>query len=460
MTATGIHASDLEPSLVSDRTYVARRRPVRLDAAALLGLVICLIALVPSNLIVPGMTPVGRPGLIVGFLLFCWWVLVHCASHLAVTGPQPMRWAVLLFVITALLSYAAGFLRGLTTMEANSADRTMLFLGVLTGVLLTAADGVPNWGRLRSVLKVLVVCASAVALIALVQYVFLVDLTRYLVFPGLATTTSAIGFEARGAGIRVPGTTTHYIELAAFLALTLPFAIHFACFGRRRWPRRLALAAALVIASGVAATISRTGVVAVVVIFAVLLPVWHWRMRYNIAAVTAGALAALTVVNPGLVSTLLGLFDDPSSNPAFTVRTERYPLVFGHFAERPWLGRGTGTWVAPQYQILDNQWLVTLVSGGAIGVLALAGLHLTAIALAGIALRRARTAEDRHLCAALISTSVIGVVVAGTFDALSFSTYATVLALTLGLCGAVWRLTHPSWPVRTTTTGWSLDGKT
>ena len=458
MSLTATHTADLEPSLVFDQTYLTRRRPTYIDAAALLSLMTALIMLVPSRLIVPGMTDLGRPGLVVGFLLFCWWVLVRFSSHLVMTGPQPMRWAVLLFMVTVLISYAAGFMRGLTTMEANSADRTVLFFCVFIGVALTAADGVPNWYRLRGLLKVLVGCAVLVSGIALVQYVFNYDLTVHMALPGLEAKGWAPGFELRGGGgYRVAATTTHYIELAALLSLVLPFAIHFACFAHRPERRRLGLVAAVLIAVGITTTISRTGILAVVLMFVVLIPVWRWRLRYNVLATSVGVFGALAVVKPGLARTLLHLFDDPGSNPAFTVRAERYPLAFQYFAQDPWIGRGTGTWTAPQYQILDNQWLVTLISNGVIGVVALAGLHITGIVLAGLALKRSTSDEDRHLCAALISTQVIGIAVAGTFDSLSFMTYATILALTLGMCGTVWRLTHPARRVRTSTTQWFLD---
>jgi polysaccharide biosynthesis protein PslJ len=52
---------------------------------------------------------------------------------------------------------------------------------------------------------------------------------------------------------------------------------------------------------------------------------------------------------------------------------------------------------------------------------------------------------------------VMAIAVAGTFDSLSFMTYATILALTLGMCGTVWRLTHPARTVSTSTTRWFLD---
>jgi O-antigen ligase len=454
MTTTLIPSGDLEPSLAFRRTYVTRRRVTYVDAASVLSLMIILTTLVPARLVVPGMTDLGRPALIVGFVLFWWWVLARFALHLSMTGPQPLRWSLLAFMLSALISYAIGSLRGLTTMESNAADRRMLLYCVIAGVLLTAADGIPNWLRLRHVLKVLVGCATVVALIAIIQYVFVFDVTQYMNIPGLQSKGLTIGFESRGGGIRVASTTTHYIELAALLAMTLPFAVHFACYSGRRSRRHLALICTAIIAGGLASTISRTGILAVAMVLIVLIPVWSWRQRYNIAAIGMVLFGVAAAGSPGLVRALLHLFDDPSDNSSIMARANRYPLVFHYVSQRPWLGRGTGTWITPQYIILDNQWLETLLTNGVVGVVVLAGLHFTGVVLAFKALRRSRVAETRHLCAGLIATQLIGLLVAGTFDAFSFTSYTVMLALTLGLCGTVWRLTHPNRTVRTSTTGW------
>jgi hypothetical protein len=454
---TELRTEDLEPSLAYAEIYVTRRRATYVDAAALLCVMICLLTLIPARYIVPGLTDLGRPALVVGFLLFFWWLVAHFNPRLAMTGRQPIRWAFFGFFATLIISYAVGYLRGLTSIEAGGADRTMLFYCVFGGVLLAAADGIPNWLRLRNVLKVLVACASIVALIALVQYVTKFDLTRFLVIPGLQAKGWTPTFEERGAGVRVASTTTHYIELAAFLATCLPFAIHFALFSRRPQRRRLAIIAALLMLGGVAATISRTGMLGLGVLVAVLVPVWTWRQRYNVLMIALAGLGAAAAGNPGLIRTLFHLFDNPADNPAFTVRQARYPLAFHYIGERPWLGRGTGTWISPQYQIMDNQWLDTLLANGIVGAVAMAALHITGIVLASMAWRRATRLEDRHLAAALVSTQVMGLLVAGTFDSMSFLTYATTLALTLGLCGTVWRLTHPARTVRTSTTRWFGD---
>ena len=454
MTLLGLPESDFEPTRVASRTYLSRRRPPRLDAATTICVMIALLTLVPSRYIVPGMTDLGRPALIIGLLMVGWWISVRLTQHLVLPGPQPIRWALLAYTLSMLASYAVGQLRGLTTMEANGADRALLYLAIFAGVALAAADGIANWARLDRVLWVLVWCGTAMALIGLVQFAFSLDLTSIFEIPGLESKKEILGFEERGSGIRVASTATHYIELATVLATILPFAVHQAIFADTPRRRRLAILMSVILAAGVLTTISRSGVLAVAVVAVALVPTWTWRLRYNAMVIAVMLASALAVARPALVKTFLSLFDDPSSNPAFTVRQARYPLVWYYVGERPWLGRGTGTYLYPQYQILDNQWLAFLISNGILGVIAMAVMHLTGIVAALLARRRATTDEIRHLCAVLVSTQVIALLVAGTYDSMSFLTYATLVALTLGLCGTVWRLSHPSLQVRTAAPRW------
>jgi O-antigen ligase len=455
---TQLYAQDLEPSLAFAETYVTRRRPTYIDAPALLGFMFVLLTIVPARFIVPGMTDLGRPGLIAGFLFFAWWLVAHFSPRLVMPGPQPMRWAFLFFFVSLTLSYAAGSLRGLTSMEANGADRTMLYFCVFGGVLLAAADGIPNWLRLRGLLTILVTCGTIVALIALVQYTTEIDLTKYLALPGLEAKGWTPTYEERGAGIRVASTTTHYIELAAFLAMVLPFAIHFALFAGTPQRRRTSAIFCFLIAAGVAVTLSRTGIIALGIVMVVLFPVWGWRTRFNIGIMAVGLLSALGAVSSGLVRTIFGLFDNADQNSSINARTERYPMAFHYISQRPWFGRGTGTWIPPQYQVMDNQWLITLLSTGFVGAAVIAALHITGITLAGLALKRSTERAEKHLCAALISTQLIALAVSATFDSmsLSYGTYVMTLALMCGLCGTVWRLTHPARTVRTSTTRWFM----
>lgn len=452
MTAFPVHPVDLEPSQVATRTYLTRRRLTRVDASTAICVMLGLLMLIPSLLIVPGMTDVGRPGLVVALLLWFWWLVARLNPRLTQVGPQPIRWIVLAYLVVMLIGYAVGALRGLTTMESNAADRWMLLIASFTGVILIAADGIRNWERLNLVLRVFVWCSAVMAVIGLIQYALALDITKYFVIPGLQQKGWLPDLEVRGAGIRVASTTAHYIEFSSLMAMAVPFAIHFARYSHERGRRQMYAVAAILTAAAIPATVSRTGVVAIIIALACLFPLWDWRTRFNMLILGTGLGALALAVKPALVTTIVNLFLGASQDRSVTSRTDRYGMVNDYFVQTPWLGRGTGTWVSPQYQYLDNQWLETALANGIFGVVVLAALHITAFSLAFTALRRAVRPEDRHLCAALLATQLIALAVAATFDSLSFSTYATVMALMVGCCGTVWRFTHPKRTVRTSTT--------
>jgi O-antigen ligase len=364
-----------------------------------------------------------------------------------------LRWVAGTLAVATLLSYIAGLLRGLSTLESNAQDFALIATCEFLGVMLVAADGLPNWRRLNGVLRVWVGCASIMAVIGLAQSALKLDLTRYLVVPGLHLNADPLGFEGRGtAGLaRVASTATHYIEFATVAAMAVPFAIHFARFADTRRQRQMFAAAAALTAAAVPVSISRTGVVALAAALVVMVPIWSWRFRYSMLVAATGLFIVLIAARPGLLGTLRVLFTQSTDDPSIQGRTDDYAAVARWFAERPWLGRGPHTLIPVLYRILDNQWLYTLVTGGLIGVAALLALHITCVSLAAIALRRSTRPADRHLCAALISAQLVAVVVGLTFDSLAFTTFSTTLALLAGICGAVWRFTHPTRAVRTST---------
>lgn len=452
MNSYAIHPVDLEPSLVADRTYATRRWRPRIDVVVCLSIMLCLLYVLPASLIVPNMTYAGRPGLLVAMALWCWWLLARLNPRLVMVGPQPLRWAVLAFLIATLLSYIAGLLRGLTTPEANAQDFAMLALFEFLGVILVTADGIPNWDRLYGLLRVFLWCSGFMAIVGLIQSALAFDITQYFLIPGLENKGGLVGFGDRGIGLfRVSSTATHYIEFSTVMAMAVPFAIHFARFSPKRSYRRAFTVVALLTAAAIPMAVSRTGIVALAAVLLAMLPVWGWRLRYNLFIVACGVTMALVVLRPGLIGTLRVMFTDAKEDPSVQGRTNDYDYVAAWFADRPWLGRGPRTLIPDLYIVLDNQWLYSLVTGGIIGVAALLALHIMCISLAVIALRRSKRAEDRHLCAALISAQLVAIVVGGTFDSLSFTTFSTVLALLMGVCGTVWRFTHPASTIRTST---------
>jgi O-antigen ligase len=451
LTTPPVHPLDLDPSLVADRTYSRRGRRHLLDPGWTLCLTAALATLVPAHLVVPGLTGIGRPAMVFGALLATVWFLARLHPHLVLPGPQPLRWAAAGYLAAMLLAYAAGFLRGLPPLEANSADRALVMSLVYVGVALVCADGVPTRSRLDQVLRVLVGLGAAVALIGHVQFAFGVNLVEHLHLPGLVDQREAVDFRDRAGFFQVASTTLHYIEFSTVMALLVPFAIHAARFGPTRRARQVGAGCAVLTAAAVPVTLSRTGFVGLAAGLLVLAWCWRWRTRYSVAVISVGLLAVLMVVRPGLLGTIRTIFVYAAEDPSIHGRTEDYGPAFAYIAQRPWFGRGPGTFTPSLYRLIDNDWLLHLITVGIVGTAAYAAWHVTAMSLAVIAYRRARRPEDRHLCACLIAAQLTAVVVAALFDAMAFTTHTTVLAVLTGAAGAMWRLTHPSRRVCTAT---------
>jgi hypothetical protein len=452
LTSLQVHPFDLDPLLIERQTYTTRRRRHLLDPGSLLSLTILLAMLVPADLVVPQMTVgIGRPALMLGLALAIGWTVAKFHPRLAVRGPQPLRWAAAAYLVAILLAYAGGQLRGLTVLEGGGADRALIATIVFLGVALVAADGLPNRARLDDVLQVIVWSGAIMAVLGLIQFAFRFNVVALIQIPGLVSIREGVlGFNDRGGTnlIRVASTATHYIEFSTVMALALPFAIHAALFAATSLRRQCAGAAAVVMATAIPVTLSRSGILALFAGMLVLGGFWGWRMRFNIGVLGLGLMAAIMVVRPGLLGTIRSLFTNLGNDPSVQGRTDDYGAVSAYIAERPWFGRGPGTFIPTLYRYLDNEWLMHLITTGVIGTAAFAGLHLAALTLAAIAYRRASQPQDRHLCACLISVQVMAMLVAGTFDVMSFTTHTTLLAVLTGAAGAMWRFTHPTRQIR------------
>ncbi len=164
------------------------------------------------------------------------------------------------------------------------------------------------------------------------------------------------------------------------------------------------------------------------------------RAQVAVALVAVGTAVVFSGIRPGLLGTLRALFTISENDPSIRGRIENYALVFPMINERPWWGRGTGTFVPELYPLLDNQWLLTMVSSGIIGVAGSLVLMCTGIGLGVAVWRRATLESDRHLAACLVAGLVAFAFAAATFDALFFTTYVVTFGLLLGVVGALWRI--------------------
>lgn len=432
-----------QPILVEGTTYTTQQRRHLIDVGFLVCTMIVVLAVIPSPLAVPGFSELGHPGTLIALFIFGVWCLSRTHPKLATHGPQPLRWAVMFFFTSVLASYAAGMMRGMSSIEDNAAVRAIIGTFALIGIMLAIADGVHQRERIDGIIRVMLAAGAIIGVIGILQAVLEIDITEYIQIPGLVYHGNLNGLEARGSLYRVASTTGHYIEFSTVMALLLPFAVHMARFAPTRPMRQWCGIAGALMFLALPIALSRTGIVALAVALIVMVPAWSWRMRFNLVVPSIGLLIVLIFVMPGLLGTLLGLFDNWDNDASVQGRDEDWNMIM----ERGWLdghwilGRGQGTFIPTEYTWLDNQWLQQLVGGGVVGVAALASIHLAAIVLSAIAYRRATQLADRHLCACLIAAQMVAIGVGFTFDSLGFRTYAFFIAILTGAAGAMWRIT-------------------
>lgn len=411
-----------------------------LSATNLIAVFIALQFLIPARLVISGMGAEGRPSVAIGVLLAFLWLVSALRGRLP-SGPQPVRWVVGIFVLVQVVGNVIGFDRLATPAQASGSYRWLIVVVGFVGVTLAMADGIRLREQLDRVLKLIVLFASAMSIVGVLQFFGVVDLTRLISIPGLRANHDLIAIGSRGDQelARVAGTATHYIEYGVVLALVLPIALHYALFarGRERWWRWAVLG---LVALGIPLSISRAAIVTVFIVGVMLAVSWTWRMRYNAVVIGLAGLTVFHVLNRGVLGTILALFTHADDDPSVTARIERAATVMELWQERPIFGWGSGMVTPQEFLLLDNQVFMFLIASGVVGVVVFVLLYYVPYLMGRSVRLRGSDAESRHLGHTLAITMPAAVVVSATFDSFSFSTFVAVSALLIGAVAALWRM--------------------
>lgn len=450
-TARKLDSDSWQPALLRVPPSLRRARdewaPVlvhgwTLTVVGLLAVFLALQFLIPARLVIAGLGAVGRPSVAVGIMLAFLWAVSAIRRHELPGGRQPVRWIVGIFLGVQLLGHAVGFDRLPSPAQASSAERWLIFSIAIAGVILFVADGIRTRDELDRLLRLVLFFASIMSLVGLLQFAQIIDLTEYIVIPGLQRNSELIGVGVRGDAnfARVAGTANHYIEFGVVLALLLPVAVHYALFspaGRARMWRWITVG---VIAAGIPLSISRSAILTVAISMGMMAIVWPWRQRYNALVISVAATAVFHVVNRGVLGTIKSLFTNAENDTSVTDRIARTATVIDLWSQRPWLGWGSGMVTPEEFLLLDNQWYMTLIAGGIIGVIALALFFFVPYLMGRSTRLRGHDQETRHLGHALAVTMPAAMLASGTFDSFSFATFVGVMCILIGATGALWRL--------------------
>jgi O-antigen ligase len=213
--------------------------------------------------------------------------------------------------------------------------------------------------------------------------------------------------------LTVYGPTLQPLELAAMLAMVLPFAILGAIDAATRRRRVLyAIAVGLLLAGGVA-TARKTSLVVPAAAILVLLA---YRPRQVLRLMLKlGLLLAV------LVHFVINQLEPGHFNSALTTtdRTARYDAVTPDVLSHPLLGRGYESYDPQKYRILDNQYLDLLITVGLIGLVSYLAIF-GAMMLAAHTTIRGPDPRRSSLALGAFATVASIAIASALFDVLSF----------------------------------------
>lgn len=416
---------------------LTKPRGFALDATTCLVVYLAFLLVLPAPMRVDALGSAGGPATVFAVAVFFWWLWFHVQRHSPLSGgAQPVRAAMLAWLLIMLVVYAHAMAGALPFDEISPADSGMLRLVGLAGLVLAANDGLASLARTEILVRALVLLVALLSAFALVQFVTGEVWLDRIKIPGLTPVPGA-GLGVRSGMVRVSSTSTSPIELSVVLAMVLPLAIALARHvERRRW---IYILSTMVITGAAFVSISRSALLCAFVSLGVMSFAWPLvtRMKAAVVALAAGAVAYLTT--PGLLGTLGNLFTGAADDSSVQSRIGSYEIAESFIRSSPWLGRGFGTFL-PKYRILDNSWLGLLIEGGVLGTVGLLVLVVVAMATALRASRLAIRPIDREIAWACLAAVASGGFGLAFFDGFAFPQTVGIWFLAMGIAGGMRRL--------------------
>lgn len=435
-------APALTPPLA--RVDFLKVEPRRADGATLACLFVVALLVIPSRMVLRGVPLALSPASVIAMLVGIVWFCAHFTTTLGVTkGPNVVRTGLFVYGAAILVTYGVSTYGYLPADELSLADHSIVLMIAILGLALGVCDGIRSADRIDFVLKAVVVCGAISGVVGICQFLLKVDATQYLRLPILRyESTETLGTIERGGMRRVGGTAGHPIEFGVVSAMILPFAAHYAFQAKERAQPALRwwICTAL-IATGMMFSSSRSAMVSLAGVAVVLFIGWPNKRRLRALLVGVIFLAAMKVAVPGLIGNLVGLFANAGRDDSVKYRTHDYPIAAAEIARHLWFGRGYGTWYAPKHQVFDNQYILTAVEGGVLGIAAFALIFLVGI-WAAVRFRYLSTDPSRRdLGLTIAAALVVPLLGSATFDLVSFKTGEGLSFLLIGVAGAMLRIT-------------------
>jgi O-antigen ligase len=440
-------ATPLLLAIVAGLVIVSYQR-VLLAWRTMLGLILLIIIFIPiRRYTVGGSLPIELEPyrIVIALVLACWFC--------ALAADPTVRWRrtgleapIVALVMAMLLSWIANLSR------VNAAGPVVLknftfFLSYLLMVYFIASV-IRSRKDVDRMVKLLVGGGAIVAVASLIEWRTTTNFFGWYshVMPFLHYVDEGVA-QARGSGVRARGSAQHPIALSAALVMLVPLAFYL----YQRYRKLAWLGCAGVLTLGALSTGSRTGttmLIALLVSFLCIRP----RETVRLLPWLLPMLVVIQVVMPGTLGTMKSML-----NPSYVIKEQSYDQgatagrvadlgpALDRWSQKPLFGTGFGTTVADpnaskesESQILDDQWLGSLLETGAAGVLALLFLWIGAVRRLNRWGKQAR-GPDAWLATAIAASIISYAVGMLTFDSFAFIQVTFFAFVMVGLSAVVTR---------------------
>jgi polysaccharide biosynthesis protein PslJ len=403
----------------------------------LLRLFCVVLPVLPTYLVLPGaLKGNGAPARMMAVTMFGLVIL----SFLMVRRITPARQVnpgtliLLIYFALWLTAYGVGLLNNDDFLVSTSRTRSLMALVAHVGVSLYLLARVHSPRQREIVLGYLAAGLTFACLTGLLQGISSIDLRNLVNIPGFVVSTDTLQQFARGGITRVTGTSQHPIEFSVLAAVTVPLTLYLARNSATKHVRTLWGLACCVAILALPAAVSRSGIVSLIA--ALLVYMFAFKVRRIISAVTVGiiGLGAYAAVFPHIADAMWNTIAGSGEDDSVEGRIDDYARVSDLLRERPFFGLGLGGSPPAAFGYLDNEWLQSLVQGGAVGLLAMTLLAGGAIFGISAALRRTPTSPGQREQTFMLGGIAVGILSSSfTFDLFGFEQAAMMFFMVFAL---------------------------
>ena len=330
-------------------------------------------------------------------------------------------------------------------------DKKLMFFLSFILVLYVTAGVVRRLDSIDYLAKTLVAGGAIVGLSAMIEsrtgYNIFNHLDRVIPILRAGAEGEPEAFQKYGAAkLRVFGSAQHPIALSAAFVVLTPLAIYLSQrYRQRRW-----YACTILLIAGCSATVSRTGVMMLAVVGLVFLWLRPREVR-RFWPVIIPALIVIKLVLPGTLGAIKqsflpagGLIAEQKSLPgeSGSGRIADIGPALQEWKGQPLLGQGYGTRVVdlnirgPKANILDNQWLGTLLETGIVGFFGWLWFFVRVVRRFGKEAKKDDSDRGWLLVALAAGVAAFGVGMF-TYDAFAFIQVTFLLFIFVGLGSAL-----------------------